>query len=709
MNETYLDSELYLPSLDRACFSWEGRSYEGAPVLGYERALEIGALEGEPEAYGRELLGAILPEGSDLYKGFREAALAAELAHSRLRFRLRLSVDLPAWVHALYWELLADSDPRRGTLARSPETAFSRYTALSRALGEPIAGRPRLLCVIAAPSDIGRFGMAEIDRREVLGRLQASLGDLSESVEVEILEPPATLSRLRERLMSRGGAHLLHFFGHGDSRGGGSALFLEDENGRTKPVPEEMLAKLFLGARELRLVTLVACHGGALSSSDPFSGLAGRLVQQGLPAVIAMRRAVTFETGHRFTAHFYRQLAETGRVDAAVNEARQQLYLSEPRGIAWSSPVLYSRLQDGRLWLPPGEEEPGTSVPLLRFRPRRLLRPLPWLPAALCLLLVGLGLRPAAEAEARFDLWASRLSFRLAESATVVERLALEELAGSQLAAVRLSSTLPAPSQWGSGGLSRRKGFFLLKASKPSAFVTLNAHPLPAGADVVLEHQGGQAYRLSFAGSDHELSATFQGNVTLKLPDSPSAELYLEYPKSLKLYPRSGIAELDLTFSRFATDAFSSEISIDRLTLVRIEEQHTPRATMVREESTLLGGEVLVPATGAKYRLSPGERLRSANLAGTLTSLRVGNDGIRFRFQGQVSKLELLAKGLKAQNLMPSVLDLGIPEPAQLPAQGTAGVLAAAVLLFTALEIRPRFPHRPQPSGAGSAPAPQIR
>lgn len=701
---TYLDSEFHLLSLDRACFSWERRSYKGEPALDYERALEIGALESEPDAYGRELSNVLFPEGSDLRRGFLEAVLAAELAKSRLRFRLRLSTNLPAWVHALYWELLADPDPRRGALARSPETAFSRYSALSHALGEPIVGRPRLLCVIAAPSDIARFGMAEIDRSEVLSRLSASLGELAQAVEVEILDPPATLGRLRARLMTRGGAHLLHFFGHGDSRGDGSALFLEDENGRTKPVPEEMLAKVFLGASELRLVTLVACHGGAPSSQDPFSGLAGRLVQQGLPAVIAMRRAVSFETGHGFTAHFYHQLAETGRVDAAVNEARQQLYLAEPRGIAWSSPVLYSRLVDGRLWVPQDEEAEeavATSSPPLRISWRRLRNPLPWLPALLALLLAVLGVWPAAEAEVRFDLLVSRLSFRLAESATVVESLALENLAATQLADLRLPAALVTPGARETGGQRRRKGF-VLNASKPGSHLSLNARPLPPGVRVSLDHQGGPDYRLSFTGSDQELTATFGGEVMLQPLRGAKADLRLSSSESLDLYPQSGALELDLTVPHLKEDAFSREIPIDLLSLRRIVEQHTLETTMVQEEPTILSGEALVLATDVKRLLKQGDELRFAALTGSLTGLRLDKKGIRFGFQGQASKLERAAKGLNPERLMPSRLDLWIPESAQFPVQGAFGALAIVVLLFTVLEIRPRLRKVLRPAAAGS-------
>src|SRR6185436_13621457 len=227
-------------------------------------------------------------------------------------------------------------------------------------------------------SDIARYNMAEICRDEVLRRLEASLGALADEVEVTFLEPPATLERLRERLMENGGFQLLHFFGHGLTRNGGSALVLEDEQGRAQFVGEELLAEAFLGVHGLCLVTLVACHGGAPSSPDPFSGLAGRLVERGLPAVIAMRREVRVDRALLFTQHLYRHIAQTGRTDAAVNEARQQLYLAEPRGIEWSSPVLYSRLADGRLWI---AQEKTSLLHLARH-------PLAWVPAFLALSLL---------------------------------------------------------------------------------------------------------------------------------------------------------------------------------------------------------------------------------------------------------------------------------------------------------------------------------
>lgn len=678
---TYLDSELELTSLESARFSWAGGDYRAKPLLDPDLALRLLELETEHEEYGRALYEAVFPGYSELREGLREAILAAKREKRRLRFRLRLAPGLPEWVHGLYWELLIDPD-RQLALARSPDTAFSRYLEVRQAQGEPPRDRPRLLCVISAPSDIARYGMAEIHREEVRRRLEASFAALAHAVEVTFLEPPATLERLREALMETGGFQLLHFFGHGHSRRG-SALVLEDAQGRAAFVEEKLLADLFEGVRDLRLVTLIACHGGAPSSGDPFSGLAGRLVQRGLPMVIAMRRAVKVESAHLFTQRFYRQVALTGRADAAVNEARQQLYLAQPKEIDWSSPILYSRLADCRIY-PEKAAEPERGAPLVRLSLRGLRSPLPWLPALLAFALVVLGLWPAAEAEARFDLRVSRLSFRLAQSATVLERLDLEELAATRLADLRLPSAFPVAqaAEAGNG--------FLLATHGDGAHVTLHTPPLPVGTVVDLDHQGERSYRITLSGSEQALRVTFLGEVMLKPLNAPPVVVDQALPGSLVLTPQSGAAEVDVTFSRFLPDSFARDIRIDRLGLLRIIDQQTTAATSLRKESTLLAGEVRMSASGRLDRLVEGETLRCSALAGSLTGLRVGPDGIHLRFQGRVADLERIPPGLPPVSLMPPVLDLWLARPVRIAVQVAMGILAVVVLLFRVLDVRPR-------------------
>src|SRR6185295_1245923 len=107
----------------------------------------------------------------------------------------------------------------------------------------------------------------------------------------------------------------------------GASLVLEGTDGKADFVNEEALSQVFEGARALRLVTLVACHGGVPSGEEPLSGLAPGMVRRGVPAVVAMRQAIRFSTAEEFCRHFYRNLARTGLVDRAVNEARHQLRL----------------------------------------------------------------------------------------------------------------------------------------------------------------------------------------------------------------------------------------------------------------------------------------------------------------------------------------------------------------------------------------------
>ena len=128
----------------------------------------------------------------------------------------------------------------------------------------------------------------------------------------------------------------------------------------TKPgqlhfVDEEHLSEIFLGNRSLRLLTLITCHGGVQSLEHPLSGLGRRLVERGLPAVISMQDTVSFETAEDFPEHFYKSLARSGCVDAAVNETRHQLFLLDRQSSRWSDPVLFMRLEEGAIWRPAEE------------------------------------------------------------------------------------------------------------------------------------------------------------------------------------------------------------------------------------------------------------------------------------------------------------------------------------------------------------------
>lgn len=694
---SYLDAELYLPSLDQARLSWAGREYLGRPALDPGRAVDLAALELEPAAYGQGLYDALCPRGSGLREGLREAILEAERIERRLRLRLHLSPELPEWAHSLYWELLVDPG-RRLALARSPDTAFSRYSPVARPLGLAVTGRPRLLCVISAPENIGRYGMAEIDGSEVRGRLEALFAELGDEIEVSYLDPPATPARLRERLMTGAGFHLLHIFGHGVvERGGVSALVLETDRRKVQHVEEDLLAETFLGERELRLVTLIACHGGAASSADAWSGLAGRLVQRGIPAVIGMRRAVSVEMAHLFTTHLYRHVVETRRIDAAVNEARQQLYLADPKGLEWSSPILYQRLSDGQLWSLADEEadeEASVSVPAVPwvgFSWRRLRRPSPWLPALLWLLFVGLRWIPTATAEVQLDLDVSRLSFRLAKPSSVIDRVMPREIAAAGLGGLNLPPELDA----GRGGELAgplRPGFLLASQSERTT-ITLRSSPLPAAARIALASQSGNAFRFSVEDSRTKPYVAFEGEVMLKRLDRRAPQIRSVGADSIPLEPSGGALEVDLDFARLEGQKLNPSIPIDRLDLTEIEERHEPSATEFRVASAIRQGDLRILANGDHRKLGAHDVVRLDAVAGVLTDLRLVQGGIHCGFRGRATGLVVHPEGGRPFRPAPTVLDLWLAQTKQDSIARAGGISALAVLLFSVLTLRP-FPKR---------------
>lgn len=301
------------------------------------------------QAYGRTLFEATFPAGSETQRGLFATFDSARKEERRLRLRLNLEPGTPPEVHGLHWELL--NDGRDFELGRSPETVFSRYVSQPSPIGStPL--KARLLCVIAAPTDgHRRFQLAPIDYHLTARGFEECLAGLHDQLEVDILERPVTPERLRDAL-KHGGYHFLHFHGHGMvPRQGEAALVLEDDNHQVHFTPESAFYNILLGLRQLKLVTLVACHGAAPSSQEErLSGMALSLVRRQIPAVIAMRRAISMDMGYKFTKYLYQHLAQDPHVDAAVNEARQRLYMEKPDGIDWSSPILYMRLEDGLLW-----------------------------------------------------------------------------------------------------------------------------------------------------------------------------------------------------------------------------------------------------------------------------------------------------------------------------------------------------------------------
>lgn len=277
-----------------------------------------------------------------------------------LRIRLRLA-DTPE-LGNLPWEFIYDPSLNR-FLALSIETPLVRYLETSQVI-QPLNIKPplRILAMICGPID---FPKLDVERE--WENLQESLSSLQSRglVHLQRLTPP-TLSSLQQHLR-REQYHIFHFIGHGvfSKRDQDGFLLLENEQRSGHRLSGRDLGTLLHDHRPLRLAVLNACEGARASLDDQFAGTAQSLIQQGIPAVIAMQFRITDQASITLAHEFYGSLADGYPVDAALTEARKAIK-TQGNELEWGTPVLYMRSPDGRIFdvaQMPAEVTPPRSTP----------------------------------------------------------------------------------------------------------------------------------------------------------------------------------------------------------------------------------------------------------------------------------------------------------------------------------------------------------
>ncbi|MSR84794.1 MAG: tetratricopeptide repeat protein, partial [Candidatus Latescibacteria bacterium] len=361
----------------------DGSHFAGELRLDRQRLL-LAQLDGE--GYGLDLFDALI--AGPIRRAYDKVTGRAE-AEAEGRVRVRLWIDeRAAELHALPWERLYHMHKGQPLpLAVSTLTPFSRFTALEAAEGLPVAERPiRMLFAIANPTDLKtQYNLAAIDVEAEVENLHQALGDLrrTNQMQVTLLPGRTGLSpELQRRLQAEGyqvqagvtslqnvlrylpgphgsGHHVLHFLAHGHFRRtgqggpGAAALYLEQEDGTCRvEVDEDLKTKLTAQSPPPHLVFLAACQSAqrdaGTRAENPFVGLGPKLVQAGIPAVVAMQDLVPMALAQQLTRDFYTKLLDHGVVDRALNEAR--LLLFNRQQVEWAIPVLFMRLRHGQLF-----------------------------------------------------------------------------------------------------------------------------------------------------------------------------------------------------------------------------------------------------------------------------------------------------------------------------------------------------------------------
>lgn len=260
-----------------------------------------------------------------------------------LRVRLRIE---PPELAALPWEYMYDAGEDR-FLAISPETPLVRYVPMPHP-SRPINVTPplRVLVVISNPKDA-----LPLDVEQEKSIIEQALHDWVRQglVQMRFLER-AVMAGISQAMRSFR-PHVFHFIGHGRFRGDEAGVVLEDDDGYARWIGARAFREFFLGIPDTRLAVLNACQTAITPSAQSLAGLAPRILQRHLAAVVAMQYPISDDAALIFSREFYRSLALGYPVDMAISEARKGIFLEMGGDVRdWGTPVLFLRAQDGRLF-----------------------------------------------------------------------------------------------------------------------------------------------------------------------------------------------------------------------------------------------------------------------------------------------------------------------------------------------------------------------
>lgn len=310
----------------------------------------LGLQFADPAAYGQELTTALFAD-SRLVEAFSAARTSAETLNVPLRLRLLVGSSAPQ-LNSLAWETLRD--PRDGSLlTANTNLPFSRY--LSSPDWRPVVlrsrGQLRALVVAANPSDLASYELAPVDVDGELSRATASLSPIQASTLPD--ESPGKRASLDNILahLKQQPCDLLYLVCHGAWMNDDTWLWLEDAAGKTQRVSGSVLVERLQGlASRPTLVVLASCQSADSRAQGSLSALGPRLLDAGIPAVLAMQANISQGTVEIMMPVFFAELQRNGQIDQALASARDAV---RKRHDYWV-PALFTRLEDGYIWNQPG-------------------------------------------------------------------------------------------------------------------------------------------------------------------------------------------------------------------------------------------------------------------------------------------------------------------------------------------------------------------
>jgi tetratricopeptide (TPR) repeat protein len=253
---------------------------------------------------------------------------------------LRIDPENARFLQRIPWEYLHDGKDFLSTNWRTP--VYRLPINISPIDFEPLTEALRLLVVIAAPLGLNDNEMLHFAREEDLILAATSQARKTGKLRVEFA-PNGALETV-EHYLREYNPHLLHFVGHGvfvDSADSGMLLMETRDGYRRQVWNKDFTEALLKNGRDLRGVFLSACQSAVAPRADGFADLAPRLLEEGLPVVVAMQQSVRNISAMAFGSTFYKGIADGKLIQDIFTEARQALQNSSPNNVDFATPVLF--------------------------------------------------------------------------------------------------------------------------------------------------------------------------------------------------------------------------------------------------------------------------------------------------------------------------------------------------------------------------------
>lgn len=321
--------------------------YSPAGQASADFSLSLSELESKwrdgPQAYGEFLFETVFQPKIKNVLTSSQNMISSE--NEGLCIRLRFEENLYELIQ-LRWERLYDPESSN-PLALSDKTPIVRYLEVSKPEKSLSVILPlRVLVMISNP-----MNSAPLDTEGEFQNLENSLQELISRNQV-ILDrvPSGTESALREKLR-KSNYHIFHYIGHGgfDVKSQKGYLLLEDDRQQSIKINADLLSAILGDHPSLRLAFLNTCQSATTSQKDMFSGVAQRLVEKELPAVIAMQSDIEDQLASILASEFYKSLSDGYPVDAALTEARKAI-ASNCKEVEWAIPALFIHTDNSLLF-----------------------------------------------------------------------------------------------------------------------------------------------------------------------------------------------------------------------------------------------------------------------------------------------------------------------------------------------------------------------